>query len=164
MAVEFHDFSIQVKEAISEHAAAALEEAAGELESQVKRNTAVGRVNGSKTKNNWQHKVVESELIAYIGNNQQTAIWLEFGTGEHAIPNPDGKGSRKGGWYVPIGNGEGMISPAVVKAYGFRVYKGKNGQNFIHTYGMKPQRPFWKAYESKRASLIRLIQNRMKGL
>lgn len=164
MSVKFYDYSIKVKGAMTDLAAAALEEAAGELESQAKRNTTVGRVGGGKTKNNWQHKVIESELTAYIGNNQDTAIWIEFGTGEHAIPNPDGKPSRKGGWYVPIGNGKNMISPAVVKAYGFRVYHGKDGMKYIHTDGMKPQRPFWKAYESKRSSLIRLIQNRMKGL
>lgn len=164
MSFEFHDFSIKVKAAMDETILAALEEAAGELESQVKQNTTVGRVNGGKTKNQWQHKVVASEKTAYIGNNEMTAIWLEFGTGEHAIPNPSGKGSRKGGWFIPIGNGEGMMSKAVAKAYGFRIYKGKNGVEYAKTYGMKPQRPFWKAFESKRSTLIKLIENKLKEL
>ena len=164
MGVEFHDYSMKVKAAMNDRINAVLEECAGEVESQTKRNTSVGRVNGGKTKNDWQHKVIESDHIAYIGNNQQTAIWLEFGTGEHAIPNPDGKGSRKGGWFIPIGNGEGMMSKAVAKAYGFRIYKGKNGMQFAHTDGMKPQRPFWKAYTGLKSAITKRIQNSLKGL
>ena len=164
MSVEFHDYSFEVKAAMDEHILAALEECAAELESQTKQNTTVGRVSGGKTKNNWQHKVVKSEKTAYIGNNLETAIWLEFGTGEHAIPNPDGKGSRKGGWFIPIGNGDGMMSKAVAKAYGFRIYKGKNGMEYAHTYGMKPQRPFWNAYNRLKNAIIKRMQSSMKGL
>lgn len=165
MAVEFEDNTIKVKAKMNERLVAVLEECAGELESQAKRNTKVGKINnGARTKNQWQHKVIDSELIAYIGNPQQTAIWLEFGTGEHAIPNPDGKGSRKGGWYIPIGEGEKMISPATVKAYGFKVVEGKNGMKFAHTYGMKAQRPFWNAYTKMKNPIIKRLQNALKGL
>lgn len=158
--VEFQDFTIQVKTAIDDRINAALEEAAGEVESQVKRNTKVGKVAGSNTKNAWQHKVVDSEHTAYIGNPKETSIWIEFGTGEYAL---EGKG-RKGGWYIPIGNGKNEISQAVVDAYGFRVHNGKNGQKFVHTYGIKPQRPFYKAYKANKNKIIKLIENKLKGL
>jgi hypothetical protein len=165
MAVEFHDYTIKVKAELNNAIIAGLEEAAGELKSQAIRNTPVGKVNnGARTKTKWQHKVVDSELTAYIGNDAETAIWLEFGTGEYAIPNPEGKGSRKGGWYIPIGSGENMISEKAVKAYGFKVVKGKNGMKFAHTYGMKPQRPFWNAYTKKKNQLIKILQNKLKGL
>ena len=160
MSVKFHDYSVEVKAAMNKQIIAALEECAGELESQVKRNTRVGKVAGSNTKNNWKHRVVDSKLEAYVGNNEETAIWLEFGTGEYAL---EGKG-RKGGWYIPIGNGKGMISQATVDAYGFKVVHGKNGMKFAHTYGMKPQRPFYKAYTRMKNAIINRIQNSLKGL
>lgn len=158
--VIFEDYTIKVQNAIDDKINAVLEECAGELESQVKRNTSVGRVAGSKTKNEWKHKVVDSEHTAYIGNSEETAIWLEFGTGEYAL---EGKG-RKGGWYIPIGSGKGCISQAVVDAYGFKVIEGKNGKKFAHTYGMKAQRPFFKAYNSMKNKIINYIQNAFKGM
>ena len=51
--VIFEDFTIEVQGAIDDRINAALEECAGELESQVKRNT---RVDTGKTKNSFQHK------------------------------------------------------------------------------------------------------------
>lgn len=160
MGVEFQDFTIKVQGEISDRINSVLEECAGEVESQTKRNTSVGKVAGGKTKNAWKHKVIDSEHTAYIGNNEETAIWIEFGTGEYAL---EGKG-RKGGWYIPIGNGAGMISQAVVDAYGFRVVEGKDGMKFAHTYGMKPQRPFYKAYTMLKDGIIKHIQNSFKGL
>lgn len=134
MSVKFHDYSIQVKAAISQAGVAALEEAAGEIESQTKRNT---RVDTGKTKNSFQHKVVDSEMTAYIGSNYENAIWEEFGTGEYAL---EGNG-RKGGWFYVDEKGEGHF-----------------------THGKKPSRAFWNAYTSLRSSIIRMMQNRMKGL
>lgn len=162
--VVIEDYTIKVQNAIDDKINAVLEDCAGELESATKRNTKVGRVNGSGTKNSWGHRVDDAKHVAYIGNPKETAIWLEFGTGEYAIPNPEGKGSRKGGWYIPIGNGEGFISQSVVDAYGFRVVNGKNGMKFAHTYGMKPQRPFWKAFNSEKNKIIKRIQDALKGL
>lgn len=162
--VIFEDFSIQVKNAIDDRINIALEEAAGELESAVKRNTSVGKVNGSGTKNSWRHKVVDSENTVYIGNDKETAIWLEYGTGEYAITENGGRGGRKGGWLILIGNGEKQISPAVVKAYGFKTREGKDGKKFAFTKGMKPQRPFWKAYTSMKSTIIKIIENALKGL
>ena len=159
--VEFHDFTIEVKGIMDDRINAVLEEVAGELESRAKRNTSTGKVNtGSRTKNQWKHEVDDSEHIAYVGNTEQTAIWLEFGTGEYAL-NKDG---RNGGWYIPIGNGEGMISEAVVKAYGFKVVEGRNGMKFAHTYGMKPQRPLWNAFNSMKNGIIKKIEGFMEGL
>ena len=59
--IEFHDFSIQVKGAIDDKINAVLEECAGEIESQTKRNS---RVDTGQTKNSFQHKIVDSDHIA----------------------------------------------------------------------------------------------------
>lgn len=138
MSVEFQDFSIQVKGAISDRVNAALEECAGELESQVKRNfDTSGRVDTGRTKNSFRHVVYDNTHTAYIGSDLENAIWEEFGTGEHAL-NGDG---RKGGWR----------------------YQDEKGQ-WHFTRGKTPTRAFWRAYTSLKAAIIRRLENAMRGL
>ena len=134
--VKFEDYSMRVKTAIADRVEAVLEECAGELESQVKRNS---RVDTGKTKNSFRHKVTCSatQHEATIGSADQNAIWEEMGTGEYAI-HGDG---RKGGWS----------------------YKDEKGV-WHHTKGKTPSRAFWNAYTSLKTKLIRHIQNSLKGL
>lgn len=134
MSVEFQDFSIQVKGAISDRVNAALEECAGEVESQAKRNS---RVATGRTKNSFRHVVDDETHTAYIGSDMENAIWEEFGTGEHAL-NGDG---RKGGWR----------------------YQDEKGQ-WHFTRGKTPTRAFWRAYTSLKAAIIRCLENAMRGL
>ena len=132
--VVFEDYSIEVKNAIDAAILAALEEAAGEIESAVKRNS---RVDTGQTKNSFQHKVVDSENTAYIGSSLENAIWEEFGTGEYALK---GNG-RKGGWFYKDAKGEGHF-----------------------THGKTPSRAFWNAYTTMKSKVINMIQNKLKGL
>lgn len=134
MSVEFQDFSIHVKGAISDRINAALEECAGELESQTKRNS---RVATGRTKNSFRHVVDDETHTAYIGSDLENAIWEEFGTGEHAL-NGDG---RKGGWR----------------------YKDEKGE-WHYTTGKKPSRAFWRAYTSLKAAIVRRLESAMRGL
>ena len=158
--VNFTDNTIEVLGAMDDRINAVLEECAGELESQAKRNTPVGKIAGGGTKNSWSHYVDGAAHVAYIGNPNETAIWLEFGTGEYAL---EGKG-RSGGWWIPIGEGEGCISQSVVNAYGFKTRKGKNGMKFAFTRGMKPKRPLHNAYTRLKNKIINRLKNSMKGL
>lgn len=134
MSVEFQDFSIQVKGKISDRVNAALEECAGELESQTKRNS---RVATGRTKNSFCHVVDDETHTAYIGSDLENAIWEEFGTGEHAL-NGDG---RKGGWR----------------------YKDERGE-WHYTTGKKPSRAFWRAYTSLKTAIVRRLESAMRGL
>lgn len=134
MAVEFHDYTIEVKRAMDDKINAVLEECAGELESQVKRNT---RVDTGKTKNSFQHRVEDSTRTAYIGSNYENAIWEEFGTGEHALK---GNG-RKGGWFYEDAEGNGHF-----------------------TRGKKPSRAFWNAFTTLKNKIITRIENALKEL
>ena len=138
MAVEFEDYSINVKNTMSDRIEAVLEECAGEMVSAVKRNS---RVASGKTKNSFRHGVsrdfAAGSFTAHIGSNDENAIWEEFGTGEHAI----GGNGRKGGW----------------------VYRTPKGE-YYHTYGKKPSRAFWKAYTKLKSKIIRRIQNSLKGM
>lgn len=130
----FEDYSIKVKEAIDDSINVALEECAGELESQVKRNS---RVRTGKTKNSFRHVVDEEKHIATVGSSDENSIWEEFGTGEYAL---NGNG-RKGGWS----------------------YKDEKG-DWHYTKGKTPSRAFWNAYTSLKSKLIKRIQNALKGL
>lgn len=134
MAIEFHDFTIKVIEAMDDTINAALEECAAELERQAGQNS---RVDTEKTKGSFQHKVIDSEHTAYIGSNHENAIWEEFGTGEHAL---EGNG-RKGGWFYVDDKGKGHF-----------------------TRGKKPSRAFYKAYNSLKNPIIKMLQERLKGM
>ena len=133
--IKFIDHSEEVKGVIEQLAMSSLEEAAGELESAVKRNTAVRT---GQTKNSWQHKVAQSgdEFIAAVGSDYENAIWEEFGTGDYAL-HGDG---RKGGWFYVDANGAGHF-----------------------THGKRPKRAFHNAYTSMKNKLIKFIQDRFKG-
>ncbi len=135
MSVEFKDFSIQVKAAMKDIAPKVLEEVAGELESQVNRNTAVDT---GQTKNSWTHHVQSSgdQYTATVGSPLQNAIWEEFGTGEYAL---NGNG-RKGGWFYVDEKGDGHF-----------------------THGKHPRRPFYKAYTALKNKIIKRIQDAFKG-
>ena len=136
--VIFEDNTIKLFEVMSERIEAGLEEAAGELESQVKRNT---RVDTGQTKNSWQHTVTGSMMagphVAIVGSPLENAIWEEFGTGEYAY---NGNG-RKGGWS----------------------YQDEEGV-WHHTYGKKPTRALHNAVTTKKAALIRIIADKLEGL
>lgn len=132
--VKFEDFTIKVLNAMEDSINSVLEECAGEMESQVKRNT---RVATSQTKNNWRHHVDTSKHEATIGNNLENAIWEEFGTGEYAL---EGNG-RQGGWAYVDEEGKGHF-----------------------THGKKPSRAFWNAYNALKNPIINRIQEALKGL
>lgn len=135
MSVEFKDFSINVKAKMDDLAYSVLGEVAGEVESQVKRNTVVDT---GKTKNSWTHKVSASEdaCVATIGSPEENAIWEEYGTGDYAL-NGDG---RKGGWFYVDEEGNGHF-----------------------THGKHPRRPFHKAYTTLKNKIIKHIQDVFKG-
>lgn len=131
MSVVFTDNRIKVKNAIADKIKAVLEEVAGELESQVKRNT---KVKSGKTRGSWSHRVypTDSGFEAAIGSDYENAIWEEFGTGDYAL---EGNG-RKGGWS----------------------YQDEQGK-WHKTHGKKPRRPLFLAYTSLKSAIISHIQN-----
>ena len=132
--VEFHDYTVQVKAEMDNRINAALEECAGEVISQTNRNS---RAKTGKTRNSFRHKVDDEAHIAYMGSNDENAIWEEFGTGEYALK---GNG-RKGGW----------------------TYRDAEGE-WHHTYGKKPSRAFWKAFTSLKNHIIKRIEEFIRGL
>ena len=134
MSVEFHDYSRIVIQKINECGVKFLEEASGELEAQVKRNT---KVDTGKTKGSWEHVVHEHKLEAEIGSRYKNALWEEFGTGIYAL---NGNG-RKTKW----------------------VYKTPDGK-YHTTVGKKPRRALYNAYNTKKNQIINEARRRFKNL
>lgn len=135
MSVKFEDNSIKVKDALNDAVLHFLEEAAGELESQVKRNQT--RVGTGQTKNAWTHKVDESAGEAVVGNPLENSIWEEFGTGEYAV---EGNG-RKGGW----------------------TYQDDKGE-WHKTKGKTPLRPLETAFTANKEKIKKRLESILKGL
>ena len=134
MSVEFHDFSRIVLQKIQETGEVFLEEVGGELESQVKQNT---KVDTGKTKGSWEHIVNADKMEVQIGSRYQNALWEEFGTGIYAL-NGDG---RKTKW----------------------VYRTEDGK-YHTTVGKKPRRALFRAYQSKKNTIIREAKRRFKEI
>ena len=133
--IKFTDNSIKVINAIDREILNALEEASGEMESQVKRNT---KVKSSKTKNSWNHTVDEKNHVAYIGSNYENAIWEEFGTGIYA---QNGNGRKDVPW----------------------VYKDEDGK-WHSTKGKKPRKALQKAFRSLKPRIKAYFEERFKDL
>lgn len=156
MAVVFHDYSIQVKDAMDDAVVAFLHEAGSELMSQAQRKT---KRRSGKTAGAWKYVVDEADLKATVGNTEENAIWEEMGTGEYAL---EGKG-RKGGWHILIGEGEGKISQQDVDAYHMPVKYGKDGKKYAYTTGKKPKRMLHSAFVENKAKIIRRAETILKG-
>ena len=138
----------------------ALYEVSGEVKSAAIRNTTVGKVNGGNLKNSWQSIIDEENMIAQVGSPLENAIWEEFGTGELA---EHGKG-RKGGWWIPVGEGPGQISRKVVNAYGLNVRTGKNGMEFVHSYGKPPKRILTRAFIKNKNAIKKCMEYHLSKL
>lgn len=163
MSVEFEDYSIQVKGAIKDAAKKWLEEAAGEIESQAKRNMPSGHWYAQQ-KAAFDHRVDTSALEAHIGNPMEEALWTEFGTGEFAV-NGDG---RKGYWVYVKGSGKGGStggkSYTLEEAKRVMAMMQSDGIDAHITKGQRPHRPLQSAFTSLKSALIRRAENIMKGL
>ena len=158
--VEFHDFSIECKNALDDAANQFLEEAASELQAQAQRNSAFSKnLHGT-----WNHVVDENKKVATVGNPMQLAIWMEMGTGEYALK----KNGRKGYWVYVKGNSsvseqnpgkartleEAKLAVALLREKGLDAY---------YTKGQKPRRMLWNAFQSKKAAIIRRAEQVLKG-
>lgn len=134
MPVQFQSFRIEVKDALNDKALQFLEEAASEIESAARRNS---RVASGQLKGSWDHRVDEAAGEAQVGSPLENAVWEEFGTGEYAV----GGNGRKGGWSYQDDAGD-----------------------WHHTTGKTPNRTLQRAFDGKKAAIIRRAREIFKEL
>ena len=153
MGIEYQNNTFKVKEILKDKAIQFLNEAGGEVEAQVKRNS---RVDMGQTKGSWKYVVDESNMKVTIGSPLENALWEEFGTGEYAL---EGKG-RNTPWFIPVDDYDGTKVPTfngeVVIVY------GKGGKAFYKTDGKKPNRALQRAMEKAVPKLEKRLGQIMK--
>ena len=128
--VIFKDFTGEVNEQIQNIVFNWLEEASAELSSQAAKRTRRGT---GETADKWTNLVDKTDMVAYVGNPLENAIWEEYGTGEYALKN----NGRKGGWTY---------------------YDEKKGK-FYHTYGKTPTRALHHAFKQNE----NLLKDKLKS-
>ena len=165
MSVQFTDNSVRVKEAIDDAANAFLYEAGGELEAQAKNRMPHGTW-FSYIKNAWTYRVDESKKEAVVGNPLEPSLWVEFGTGEHAL-HGDG---RKGYWvYVKDGSTPGASytykggkSYTLAEAKEVVAMMRDKGIDAHYTKGQRPHRPLQQAFNTLKNPLKKRAQEIFK--
>ena len=170
-----HDNSPAVKAALKEKVKNFLTEAGGDIVSKTVDNSR-NRADTRQTTNSYQYRIEENsaEQKVYIGSDLMNAVYEEFGTGEFALK---GNG-KKGGWWIPVGNGEGQISLKTVKKYKWVQYRYQNGAISkslrqtkkrgslvaVFTYGKKPNKPMQRAYDELKEPIKRRLQDILSDL
>lgn len=127
---KFTDNSKKVKQALMQVSEQALEEAALLVEGQAKALAPVGNSGELRDKIDHNIKEVNGMKIAQVGSPLDYALYVEYGTGEHAT---NGAG-RKGGW----------------------VYKAPDGK-FYFTRGMKAQPFLLPAFRRNKKNIENII-------
>ena len=159
----FEDNTVKVLKATDDAIEAALLEAAAEIVSQTARNT---RVDTGQLKGSWQANVNKTAdgYEAVIGSPLENAIWEEFGTGEHALP--EGGGGRKGYWVFVKGSSDSENSKSNGgKSYSLKEAKRvmailrSKGLDAYYTNGKKPRRALWKAFNKTKPKIIKHFQD-----
>lgn len=130
--IEFHNFTVQVKDAMGDAIVRWLYESGATLQRQTANNTRIGT---GETAGKWDYIVDEGKMECTVGNPLQNAIWEEFGTGEFAL---HGNG-RRGGWH-------------------YRDEKGK----WHHTYGKTPTRALHNAFVTKKSAITNRFETIMR--
>lgn len=131
----FEDFTDEVTEQIQSIIGNWLEEASAELASQAAKRTRRG---SGETADKWTNLVDKTDMVAYVGNPLENAIWEEYGTGEYALKD----NGRKGGW----------------------TYYDENKGKFYHTYGKTPTRALHHAFNQNEAMLKDLLKSQLGSM
>lgn len=154
MAVEFHDYRMEVKAALNSITKAWLQTWSKEIASRAKRNCKLDGDAGIQLRKSYQANVDESIGEAQIGSPLESAYWEEFGTGEHAV---DKSKSRKGWWVYTPGNPgpEGYQSGVYTsqeEAESMAQYiRKKYKKAAVATNGRDPQYTLQNAFKNTRA-------------
>lgn len=152
--VEFHDFSVQVTEALDDAVIAFLREAATTILSVTEENSSPEKYGDKQANALWSYRVDEEGREARVGSEEEAGYWEEFGTGEHALYR-----NGRPGWWVYI---EGQASQGGGKTYGSKeeaedaaAFLRSKGLKAHATNGRKPNRPLFRAFNEKKGALER---------
>jgi hypothetical protein len=162
MAVEFQDFSFEVKAALNAKTIAWLHETANEITAQAQRNCSTDEEYSAQLKGSYANVVNETKGEATIGSPLEQAFWEEFGTGSHADMSKNGGRPGRKGWWVYKdgykGKGGKILTERQAKAMAA-------GVPSLHaTNGREPNYTLEKAFKTVKPKAIAQLEKTMKGL
>lgn len=161
--VEVRNFSVQVQKAIREHALVALETAANEMVSQVKRRTRPKGFWPQDVKASWNYALDRERMEAQVGSPLEQSYWEELGTGEYAL-NKDG---RKGWWVYVEGSDTPTRSFEVLtkeEAERRAAWLRGEGLDAHISNGTPANRPMHRAFVEEKDTIIGVIESELERL
>lgn len=157
MAVEFQDFSFEVKAELNDITRSWLRTWANEIASHAKDNTQMDGDQGVQLRKSYRADVDEGAGVAQIGTPLESGYWEEYGTGEYAV-----HGDGRKGWWVwkdgYQGSGGRELTEQEAKAMAAR-------DPTIHaTNGREPSYTLEKAFTVNKPKAIADLEQRLRGM
>lgn len=164
MAVEFQDFSFDVKAALNDATIEWLYETAHETTSQAQRNCSTDETYSSQLRDSYRNEVDEGSGQAQIGSSLEAAYWEEWGTGEYAA-----HGDGRKGWWIYI---EGQASMGGGRTYRSKesaermaaYIRRKYNKDAVVTNGREPNYTLENAFTVTKPKAIANLETKLKGL
>lgn len=165
MAVEFQDYSIQVKAELNDITRGWLRTWAAEIASHAKDNTQMDGDVGVQLRKSYRADVNESEGVAQIGTPLESGYWEEYGTGEYAV-----HGDGRKDWWVYIEGGSGYEGET--NHYRTREeaesaaahIRSKYGKPAVATNGREPSYTLEKAFTVNRPKAEADLERLLRGM
>lgn len=157
MAVEFQDYSIQVKAELNNITKGWLRDWANEIASHAKDNTQMDGDQGVQLRKSYRADVDADAGVAQIGTPLESGYWEEYGTGEYAV-----HGDGRKGWWVwkegYQGSGGKVLTEQEAKAIAAR-------DPTIHaTNGREPSYTLEKAFTQTKPKAIADLERLLRGM
>lgn len=158
MAVEFRDYSFQVKAKLNDITVKWLHETAENVASDAKRNCTRDQEYSNQLAGSYRGEVNAGAGEAKVGTPMQEGYWEEYGTGEHAA-HGDG---RKGWWiYIPgqkrMGGGQTYRSREEAEQMAAYI-RAKYNKDAVVTNGRDPNYTLEKAFKKERPKAIKDLE------
>lgn len=157
MAVEFKDYSIEVKAALNDITKGWLHTWANEIASKARDNTQMDGEQGVQLRRSYRADVDEGAGSAKVGTPLESGYWEEFGTGEYAA-HGDG---RKGWWVYKDGyqgNGGKVLTEDEAKTI------AASDPSLHASNGRKPSYTLEKAFTETKPKAVTDLENKLKGM
>ena len=157
MAVEFHDFSIEVKAELNDTTKSWLHTWANEIASKAKDTVQMDGDQGVQLRKSYRADVDEGAGVAQIGTPLESGYWEEYGTGEYAV-HGDG---RKGWWVYKDGyqgNGGDVLTEAEAKAI------AASDPSLHASNGREPSYTLEKAFTVTKPKAVADLETKLRGM
>lgn len=157
MAVEFQDFSIQVKAELNDITKGWLHTWSNEIAAKAKDNVQMDGEQGVQLRGSYRAVVNDGAGEAQIGTPLESGYWEEYGTGEYAV-HGDG---RKGWWVYKDGyqgNGGAVLTETEAKAI------AASDPSVHASNGREPSYTLEKAFTVTKPKALVDLETKLKGL